>query len=255
MFTNESNPPLNYADEQTELTESAPSMPPWSSYDSLVQHAQPMPLPVMPQPMQPPVQQTRVTDPAVDAVLRAGGGYTADDLSRSTWILNHKDKQGHSAQFNFSAPDAFKVAINNVIRSRGFPYQTEASLLLHALDRHLRWLNRQGPACNLFGQLDAIIAVAQAAYIRDSTATAFTDLSRSIERTLKLGALNDARRDLQKSKALLDELPADDWRVEAYVKWQELYDMYVTAASNAMVKRMAASAGAGAGNGAGGEQW
>lgn len=133
------------------------------------------------------------------------------------------DTKGHSVGVTFRVQPGHYQQIGAILGSKAFPYRSIGDLVRHALTRHLRWLDAQGPVPSVVKQVDAIMEVMRNDEFQADFHRLFDFSSKQVSHALTHNQPDRARALVRRAKSHIDDMPDGYWKDEYLREFEEKY--------------------------------
>lgn len=135
-------------------------------------------------------------------------------LDPRSFVSPSSDEKGHSVRFTVFLPPETARAIEVVLESKLFPYQTSSDLIRHAVNLLLERLHEEEPDLwrGMLSLHRAQEEVLREEMMLESQARVLEGLSSRIEEYLRMGYLQDARRLAARIWDIIKDAPETGWK-------------------------------------------
>ena len=130
------------------------------------------------------------------------------------WLVPARDNLGQSVRAFFRIPPMMDKAIEIIVNSRVFPFQTRADFHRHAILRELGFLHRLEPTFprHFLSALHAVLEIVRDDEMRSQMEGVFNSLAGRIEAHLQKGDMGEAVRVAALTKSQLLHLEDSAWK-------------------------------------------
>lgn len=130
-----------------------------------------------------------------------------------TFVIAGRDDRGAHMEVRISMPPAMVRAIQIIVRSLRFPYIDVASLIRHAIKRHLYWTTalRNSIPRHILPGLEAVMDVARDDDMRTRVEEALARTESQIDRHMRSGESAEALKMLASIRAKLEGVQDSTW--------------------------------------------